>query len=131
MGSVMVHAIRYRAFVLCLAVMVLSVCAHAQDYKSLIGKWDMTSESSGDPVKWTLILKESGGKLAASLVTEDGETPAKDFSFANGVLKFKAPYEGAEYDIELKQAADKLDGTWSGEQDSGRTWGTKNERPVG
>jgi hypothetical protein len=107
--------------------MVLSVSAPAQDYKPFIGNWNMTSESDGDPIKWTLILKESEGKLTADLGTAEGKQPAKDLTFADGVLKFKAPYQGADYDIELKATADKLDGTWSGDGNSGRTSGTKSE----
>lgn len=123
----MAQRISRRFFVLCLAIMVLAVSAPAQDYKPLIGNWNMTSESDGDPVKWTLILKESEGKLTADLGTAEGKQPAKDLTFADGVLKFKAPYQGADYDIELKATADKLDGTWSGGGDSGRTSGTKSE----
>ena len=115
-----------RLFVFWLALALLAVSAHAQDYKSLLGKWSMTSESSGDPVKWTLILKDTEGKLTASLETGEGEQPAKDLTFTDGVLKFKAPYQDAYYDIELKATADKLDGTWSGGGDSGKTSGTKN-----
>ncbi len=115
-----------RLLLACLAVVLLAVSAHAQDYKSLIGKWSMTSESSGDPVKWTLILKETDGKLTASLETGEGEQSVKDLTFTDGILKFKAPYQDAYYDIELKATADKLDGTWSGDGDSGKTSGTKN-----
>jgi hypothetical protein len=123
----MAQEITRRFFALCLAVMVLAVSAPGQDYKPLIGKWNMTSESSdGDPIKWTLILKETEGKLTAALDTDEGEQSAKDFTFADGVLKFKAPYQGVDYDIELKATADKLDGKWSGENNSGKTWGTKN-----
>jgi hypothetical protein len=51
----MAQEISRRFFALCLAIMVLAVSAHAQDYKPLIGNWNMVSESDGDPVKWTLI----------------------------------------------------------------------------
>jgi hypothetical protein len=123
----MAQEISRRFFALCLVIMVLAVSAPAQDYKPLIGNWNMTSESDGDPVKWTLILKESEGKLTADLGTEEGKQPAKDLTFADGVLKFKAPYQGSDYDIELKATADKLDGTWSGGGGSGKTSGTKSE----
>jgi hypothetical protein len=114
-----------RALVICFAVLVVSISAWGQDYKSLLGKWNMTAETNGDPVKWTLDLKEDGGKLVAFLATDDGEQPAKDLTYENGVLKFKAPYQGEDYDIELKATGDKLDGTWSGGGDSGKTTGTK------
>jgi hypothetical protein len=121
----MVQQISRRLFALSLAAMVLVVSAPAQDYKPFIGKWNMTSETNGDPVEWTLTLKETDGKLTASMNTGEGEQPAKDLSYADGVLKFKAPYQDVDYDIELKAAADKLSGTWSGGGDSGKTSGTK------
>jgi len=99
----------------------------AQDHKALLGKWSMTSETEGDALHWTLILKDTDdGKLTASLVADDNEIPAKDCTFADGVVKFKAPYEGEDYDIELKADGDKLTGTWSGGGNSGRTTGTKS-----
>jgi hypothetical protein len=100
-----------------------------ENYNALIGKWNMTSETGGDPVNWTLTLKESDGKLTATLATDAGETPAKDFTYTDGVLKFKAPYEGEDYDIELKAGSDKLVGTWSGGGNSGRTSGKRASLP--
>jgi hypothetical protein len=117
------HLQRYVA--LCLLICFAALSAFAQDYKSLIGKWDMTSETEGDSVRWTLSLKEIDGKLSATLVAGENEVPAKDFTYTDGVLKFKVPYEGDFYDIELKATADKLTGTWSGGGNSGRTTGTK------
>jgi hypothetical protein len=108
-----------------LIAFVLVVSALSQDYKTLVGKWNMTSETSGDAVSWTLVLKDDGGQLKGWLVTEEGEQAAKDFTYQNGVVKFKAPYQGDYYDIELKVAGDKLAGTWSGGGDSGQTSGTK------
>jgi hypothetical protein len=122
----MAQQISHRFFALCLGLMVLAVSAHGQDYKPLLGKWNMTSESSEDPVKWTLTLSESKGKLTGSLSVGEGEQPAKDLTFADGVLKFQAPYKGDYYDIVLKATADKLDGTWEGGGDTGKTYGTKN-----
>jgi hypothetical protein len=121
----MAQQISRRLFGLYMAATVLVVSAPGQDYKPLIGKWSMTSESSGDPVQWTLILKDSEGKLTASLDTGEGEQPAKDLTYVDGLLKFKAPYQDVDYDIELKAIEDKLTGTWSGGGDSGKTSGTK------
>jgi hypothetical protein len=119
--------ISLRLLALCLGLMVVAVSARGQDYKPLLGKWSMTSESSEDPVKWTLTLKESEGKLTGTLGTADGEQPAKDLTFVDGVLKFQAPYQGSFYNIELKSTTpEKLEGTWDGGGDSGKTYGTKN-----
>ena len=110
---------------LLLAALLIAVSAFAQDYKSLLGKWNMTSETDQDPVKWTLVLKEVDGKLAAFLATSEQEQPAKNFTFVDGVIKFQAPYNGEDYDIELKPAGDTIAGSWSGNGDSGKTTGTR------
>ena len=107
---------------------LISVALFGQTFKSLVGKWNMTSETdNGDPVQWTLILREDDGKPTALLNTDSGEQPAKDFTYTDGVLKFKAPYQGEDYDIELKVTPENnLDGTWSGGGNSGKTTGKKS-----
>jgi hypothetical protein len=107
------------------AVFLITLCVKAQDQSALIGKWNMTSESDDGDVAWTLSIKEDGGKLTALLATDGPETPAKNLTFANGVLKFVAPYRGEEYGIELKLQAEKLVGSWSGGGNDGKTTGTK------
>jgi hypothetical protein len=115
-------------FLVCIALAMTTVAARAQDYKSLLGKWNMTSETDGDPVAWILILKESDRRLTATLGTDEGAPAAKDFTYVDGVLKFKVPYQGEYYDIELKANGEKLDGKWSGKGDSGKTSGVKSPR---
>ncbi len=122
----MTHKKLHRLVAICLLTCLAAAALLAQDYKPLLGKWDMTSETDGDPVHWTLMFKETDGKLSATLVAGDNEVPAGAFSYTDGVLKFKVPYEGEEYDIELKSADGKLTGTWSGGGNSGRTTGTKS-----
>jgi len=117
---------------LILAVITLFAAAFAlfggDDSKLLLGKWNMVSiTTDGESLKWVLIIKEVDGKLAGSLASEDGEASTKDFSFADGVVKFQAPYQGEYYDVELKFADGQLAGTWSNGSDSGKTSGTKAE----
>ena len=114
-----------RLFAFALVALMLVASARGQDYKPLLGSWSMTSETDGDMIQWTLLLKDNQGKLTASLKTGNGEQPAKGFTYTDGILKFKAPYQNSDYDIELKAAEDKLTGTWSGNGDSGKTSGTK------
>lgn len=115
-----------RIVLVCVVLIVTTVSALAQDYKTLLGKWSMTSETDGDPVAWTLVLKEVDGRLTAVMGTTDGAPAVKDFTYSNGMLKFKVPYEGEYYDIELKTDGGKLDGKWSGNGNSGKTSGTKS-----
>jgi hypothetical protein len=118
-----------RMAVICAMACIAAVSLLGQHYKTLVGTWNMASETDGgDPVQWTLVLKDGDGKLAAFLTTDQGEQAAKDFTYADGNLKFKAPYQGEDYDIELKVTPEnKLDGTWTGGGGSGRTSGTKSE----
>ena len=97
-----------RILSIALAIFVISLCVGAQDHSAIVGKWSMTSESDDGSVPWTLTIKEDAGKLTALLATDGPETPAKNLTFTDGVLKFVAPYQGADYDIELKLQADKL-----------------------
>jgi hypothetical protein len=122
----MTHKLVQRLLAVCLLTCLAAAAALGQDYKALTGKWDMTSETEGDPVKWALMLRETDGKLTATLVAGENEIPAKEFSYADGVLKFKVPYQGEDYAIELKTDAGKLVGTWSGGGASGRTTGMKS-----
>lgn len=116
-----------RIVLICVVLIVTTASALAQDYKTLVGKWSMTSETEGDPVAWTLVLKEVDGHLTATLGIDGGTPAVKDFTYTNGVLKFKVPYQGEYYDIELKANGEKLDGKWSGGNgDSGKTSGTKS-----
>jgi hypothetical protein len=110
---------------LSLTAFVFILCVKAQDHSALIGKWNMTSESDDGPVAWTLAIKEDTGKLTALLATDGPETPAKNLTYTHGVLKFVAPYQGADYDIELKLRAETLVGSWSGGGNDGKTTGTK------
>jgi hypothetical protein len=122
----MAHKVILRMLAVCMVMAMTTVSALAQDYKTLLGKWNMTSETEGDPVAWTLVLKEADGRLTAVLGTDEGTPAVKDFTYTNGVLKFKVPYQGEYYDIELKANGEKLDGTWSGKGDSGKTSGIKS-----
>lgn len=122
----MAHKVIVRMLAVCVVAMMTTVSALAQDYKTLLGKWNMTSETEGDPVAWILVLKENDGRLTAVLGAGDGAQAVKDFTYANGLMKFKVPYQGEYYDIELKVSGEKLDGKWIGQGNSGRTTGIKS-----
>ena len=121
----MARKVFQKILALCLLTCLTAGFCLTQDNAALVGKWNMTSESNGDPVNWTLVLKDENGKLTGFLTTDASEQPAKDFKYDAGAITFKAPYQGQDYDIQLKLVGDKLDGTWSAGGDSGRTSGTK------
>jgi hypothetical protein len=108
-----------------LAAVLCTGMADAQD-DQLAGKWKMDSGTpDGNDVYWTLSITYKDGNYSAMLNTDDGETTAKDFKVDGSKVHLRAPYQGEEYDIDLKLVDGKLVGTWSGNDDSGVTKGEK------
>jgi len=100
--------------------------AHAQEDTALIGKWKMVSTSpDGTDVHWTLSIAYKDGTYSAMMGTQEGEGAAKEFKVEGSKIHLRAPYEGEEYDVDLKLVNGKLTGTWSGNGDSGETKGEK------
>ena len=116
-----------RSLSLMLVSFLLTLVLYAQNHDALLGKWKMTSETGNGSVEWSLTLKDVNGKLAAYLATDGAEAPAQSFTYSEGVLKFLAPYEGQNYKIELKVQGEKLEGTWNGGGDGGKTTGVKDK----
>lgn len=114
-----------RVAVLVAAALLVALFTFAEDTTALVGKWNMVSETDGDSVPWVLVLREAHGKVSGALTTDGSEIDAKDFTYKEGVIRFQAPYQGEYYDIELKLLTGKLEGTWSGGGQTGRTTGTK------
>lgn len=111
---------------LCAVVLGAWSMAWAQSSSGLAGKWKMTSVTSdGNDIAWTLSITNSDGKYAATVATPDGETAVKDLRVDGNKVHFRTPYQGEEYDIDLTLQGDKLNGTWSGNGDSGQTKGEK------
>lgn len=108
---------------------VLAPSVQAQekaDHSSIAGLWKMTSETpDGDSLPWNLTIKQEDGKWAATSATDQGETAAKDVTVTGNKIHFKTPYQDQDYDIDLTLTGDKLEGTWSGGSDSGKTTGTR------
>lgn len=93
-----------------------------------LGTWNLVATTpDGDKVPFALIIKEQEGKLTGTLKFDANEGEAKDFSVADGVVKFQAPYEGDFYGIELKLVEGKLTGKWHGTDSEGEISGTKAE----
>lgn len=111
---------------LCAVLLGAWSMAWAQSSSTLAGKWKMISVTSdGNDIAWTLSITNSDGKYAATVAIADGETPAKDLRVDGNKVHFRTPYQGEEYDIDLTLQGDKLNGTWSGNGDSGQTKGEK------
>lgn len=108
-----------------LATVLYTGMANAQD-DQVAGKWKMVSTTpDGDDVYWTLSIIYKDAEYTATLSSEEGEASAKDFTVHGSNIHLRAPYQGKEYDVDVKLVDGKLVGTWSGNGDSGETKGTK------
>jgi hypothetical protein len=109
-----------------MSLLAPSFQAQEKTHTSVAGVWKMTSETpDGDSLPWNLTIKQQDGKWAATSGTDQGETAVKDFTVTGNKIHFKAPYQDQDYDIDLTLTGDKLEGTWSGGSDSGKTSGTR------
>jgi hypothetical protein len=110
-------------------VMALLLCtgmAYAQEDTALPGKWNMVSTApDGADVQWTLSITYKDGTYSAIMGSDQGEGAAKDFKVEGSKIHLRAPYQGEEYDVDLRLVNGKLTGTWSGNGDSGATEGEK------
>ena len=113
--------------IFCLAAIVLSTeTARGQKTDPLVGKWSMTSTTSdGNEIPWTLTFSYANGKYSATSSYDQGEGPVKDLAVDGSKIHFRVPYEGDDYDIDLKLNSGSLVGTWSGNGMSGGTKGHK------
>lgn len=93
----------------------------------VVGTWECLSTTpSGTEMKWTLTLKQEGGKLTGTAGTEDrGTMPVDDVKFEGGTLTFRVVVESEPYQIETKVNGDKLEGYWKGAGESGSVKGTR------
>jgi hypothetical protein len=108
-----------------LAAALSTGIAYAQD-DQLAGKWKMDSTTpDGNDVYWTLSITYKDGSYSAMIGSEKGEAAARDFKVDGSKIHLRAPYQGEEYDVDLKLVDGKLVGTWSGNGDSGETKGEK------
>ena len=82
---------------------------------------------SGESIEWKLNIKSQNGVFTATVVADEGETPAKDFKVDGKKVHLVTVYQGSEYDIDLQFDGQKLAGTWKGGDDSGKTTGIKSE----
>ena len=110
----------------CLAALLCIEVAHAQQSEALAGKWKMVSTTdNGDEIPWSLSISYGDGKYSATATTDSGDNPVKDLKVEGQTIHFRVPYQGNDYDIDLKLVGEKLKGTWSGNGDSGDTKGEK------
>ncbi len=99
---------------LVLALFGLAACAAENP---VLGKWDCKSvDERGTEIRWTLVVKEDGAKLSASLVGEMGEIELLDPKLERQTFTFAIPMGPQRIDVKLKLGTNTLDGTFNGGQ---------------
>jgi hypothetical protein len=111
----------------CLVLAPASLPAQSQpDAAKLAGTWNMNSLTpDGDSVPWKLTLKLQDGKWGGSIASEQGENPISNVKVDGAKIHFTTPYQGEYYDQDLQLQDGKLVGTWSGNDNSGKTTGVR------
>ncbi len=108
-----------------IALLLASVLPAAID---AAGAWDCSAISpDGEPVKFTLKLREEAGGLAAAVETAQREMQLGPVKYQNSTVTFKVEYQGAMYTLELKISGNKLAGTYKGDPATGEVKGTRKK----
>lgn len=114
-------------FVVALLALVLGSGWLMAAGKPIVGSWDcVATPPDGNETHFTIKVKEDGGKLIATATfAEGGEIQLTDPKFEKGTFSFKATIESGTYEVQLKLAGDKLDGTFKGADASGSIKGAR------
>jgi hypothetical protein len=103
-----------------------SVAAWAADNAAVVGAWDVVStDDAGQPMNWTLTVKDDGGKLSGTLSGDAGELPIVDAKLEGSMFTFKVVVNDATYTTEGTIDGNKFDGKYKGPEGSGTVKGTK------
>ena len=117
-------AVRY--FIAAITLFTLAAAGLAAA-SAVAGTWDAVSLTpDGDQMHVTLTITESDGKLSATLTDDEGEWRVSNLKFDGKVLSFTVSREG-DYNVSMNLNGDKMEGTWSGQGDSGKVTATRHK----
>ena len=106
------------------AVLACSLAAASE----AAGAWDCAAITpDGDELKFTLTVKDDGGKFSGNVDDGSGQLSIIEPKFESSTLEFKLDYDGNRHTLALKIAGDKLEGTYSGGGASGKIKGTRKQ----
>src|SRR5690242_19662714 len=107
-----------------LAMAVLLLCSLV--LSAADSKWRFTAtDSEGNDSQWVLELKTQDGKLAGTLTGDNGTVPLIDPAADDTSITFKVTVDDVTYDVHLKIDGDKLEGKYTGGQNSGTIKGAR------
>lgn len=113
------------SFAVLMACFLLGVVPLAAADKPIVGSWDCAATTGEGEIKVVLTVKEQGGKLTGVLSMEGDDRDLIDPKFENDVFTFRILLDSVPYDVQVKVAGSKLDGSWKGGGESGQIRGSK------
>lgn len=119
-----------RFWIICSILILAAVAALAWADNPAVGKWSCTSvDERGNPLNWTLIVKEDGGKLSATIADlPDGVSiELLETKLDGNTLNFKVPINPEEIvEVTAKIDGKNIEGTFAGKTSGkGTLKGTK------
>jgi hypothetical protein len=114
------------SFVVLLGFLLLCAGLAAAGDNPILGKWDCVATiPGGGEMNLLLNVKQDGKKLAGTISEPDGEFDLVDPKLEKDVFTFRVVLGSGSYDVALKVAGDKLEGSWKGGGETGRVSGSK------
>jgi hypothetical protein len=84
------------------SLVVIAGVAYADDKSDATGTWKYTADVNGQSIDVTIKLKVDGDKLTGTVSAADTETKIEDGKIKDGVLTFKAEFNGGQFTIKYK-----------------------------
>jgi hypothetical protein len=88
--------------------------ARAADAPPAVGTWDVVAQTPNGEMASVLKVKMVDGAVKAEFELEGAVRTVTDEKLDGDVLTLKVQYEGGVYDVTMKVAGDKAEGTWQG-----------------
>jgi hypothetical protein len=98
------------------SILALTLLVAAPAMAGIAGRWEATSTmNDGNKVRSLLTIKETDGKVEASLAMGNRTVPVDKVAFAESQLSFRLVFEGTAVTVKAKLEGDKLTGAWTAE----------------
>ncbi|GEM_PF-3278750 len=95
--------------------------------QTVVGRWKCASKAGGEPVDWTLIVKENAGTLSGLVDLGYGELALSELKFDGKQFTFKFSINEKPYIANTTIDGDTIQGSFKGEEASGTLKGTRQK----
>ena len=92
---------------------------------AISGTWNLTADTADGEMRWTMVVKDDGGKLSGTASASQGDYTMEDPRLDGNEFSFKITFDGAVYRVSMVIDGSRVVGKWSGPSDGGKISGTK------